>query len=136
MSDLSDWIHEHKCTYEIHPVLELSEGGPSHSGFELNLHAELAVPETMGPAAGKALDDIRDKLGEILESLIPKDAKAHIERAPFRRAIRFPKGAAGNPVVTRSVRIFHPDYAAMQPGDRERLRPTEERLMDLGFTRA
>lgn len=135
MSELSDWIHEHKCTYEIQPVVELGESGPGHVGFELNLHAELAVPETLGPEAGKALDEIRDKLGEILESLIPKDTRAHVERVPFRRAVRFPKAAVGNPLVTRSARIFHPDYAAMQPGDRERLRPTEERLTDLGFTR-
>jgi hypothetical protein len=136
MSELSAWIHEHKCTYDIQPVVELSEGGPSQSGFELHLHAELVVPETLGPAAGKALDEIRDKLGEILESLIPKDTKAHVERVPFRRSVRFPKGASGNPLVTRTARVFLPDYSAMQPGDREKLRPTEERLQDLGFTRA
>jgi hypothetical protein len=88
------------------------------------------VGETLGPETAKAFDEIRDKLGEILESLIPVDTKARIERAPFRRAVRFPKGAgknpsAGkNPIVTRTVRVFHPDYTAMEPGDREKLRPT------------
>jgi hypothetical protein len=133
---MSDWIHEHKCSYDIQPVVELGEGAPAQVGFELNLHAELPIGESLSPETGKALDEIRDRLGEILESLIPKDTKAHVERVPFRRSVRFPKGAAGNPLVTRTARVFLPDYAAMQPGDREKLRPTEDRLQDLGFSRA
>jgi hypothetical protein len=39
-------------------------------------------------------------------------------------------------MVTRSVRVFHPDYEAMKPGDREKFRPTEKRLEEMGFTRA
>jgi hypothetical protein len=39
-------------------------------------------------------------------------------------------------MVTRSVRVFHPDYAALQPSDREKLRPIEDRLAQIGFTRA
>jgi hypothetical protein len=136
MSETSEWVHEHKCKYDIQPIVELGEDGASHVGFELNLHAEIAVGETMGPETAKALDEIRDKLGEILESLIPKDAKARIERVPFRRAVRFPKGASGNPLVTRSARVFPADYAAVQPGDRDKFRPTEERLTDMGFSRA
>jgi hypothetical protein len=101
----------------------------------LNLHAELPVGETLSPEVAKDLDEIRDKLGDILESLVPKDTKARIERAPFRRAVRFPKGGK-NPMVTRTVRIFHPDYQAMKPGDREKFHPTEKRLEEMGFTRA
>jgi hypothetical protein len=135
VSELSDWIREHKCTYDIQPVVEIEEGGPTHLGYELNLHAELPVGETLTPAVGKDLDEIRDRLGEVLESLIPNDAKARIERAPFRRAVRFPKGGR-NPMVTRTVRVFHPGNEAMKPGDREKLQPTEHRLEDMGFTRA
>lgn len=136
MSETSSWIREHKCTYDIQPVVELEEGGPTHLGYELNLNAELPVGDTLNPELRKKLDEIRDRLGEILESLIPKDAKARIERAPFRRAVRFPKGAGKNPMVTRTVRVFHPDYSAVKPGDREKLHPTEKRLEEMGFTRA
>jgi hypothetical protein len=136
MSKTSDWIREHRCTYDIQPVVELEEGGPTHVGYELNLDAELAVGDTLGPEVGKKLDEIRDKLGDILEWLIPEDAKARIERAPFRRAVRFPKGAGKNPMVTRTVRVFHHDYQAMKPGDREKFHPTERRLEEMGFTRA
>jgi hypothetical protein len=132
---MSDWVRKHKCTYDIQPVVELEEGGANQLGYELNLHAELPVGETLTPEVGKNLDEIRDRLGDILESLIPKDTKAHIERAPFRRAVRFPKGGK-NPMVTRTVRVFHPDYSALQPGDREKLHPTEKRLEEMGFSRA
>lgn len=135
MSKTSDWVREHRCTYDIQSVVEIEEGGPTHLGYELHLHAELPVGETLTPEVGKSLDDIRDKLGEILESLIPKDAKARIELAPFRRAVRFPKGGK-NPMVTRTVRVLHPDNEAMKPGDREKFHPTEVRLEEMGFTRA
>src|SRR5262245_60596481 len=136
MTGTSDWVRQHKCKYDIQPVVEIEGNGPTHVGFEPNLHAELPVGDTLGPETGNTLDEIRDKLGEILESLIPKDSKAHIERVPFRRAVRFPKGAAGNPFVTRTVRVFLPEYAAVKPDDREKLRPTEDRLTEMGFTRA
>lgn len=134
MSETSEWIRKHKCTYDIQPVVEMEEGGPTHLGYELNLHAELPLGETLTPAVGKDLDEIRDRLGDVLESLIPKDTKARIEHAPFRRAVRFPKGGK-NPMVTRTVRVLHPDNEAMKPGDREKFHPTEERLEEMGFTR-
>ncbi|MGH9320704.1 MAG: hypothetical protein ACRD3V_12570, partial [Vicinamibacteria bacterium] len=136
MSEISDWIRKHKCTYEIQPILEMDEAGPTHLGYELNLHAELPIGETLTPEVGKTLDDIRDRLGEVMKSLIPKDAKARIEHAPFRRAVRFPKGAGKNPMVTRTVRVVHPDNEPMKPGDREKFHPTESRLEEMGFTRA
>jgi hypothetical protein len=135
-SERAEWVSRYKCTYDIQPVVELEEGAPTQLGFELNLHAELPLNEgALSAEAGKALDAVRDRLGEILESLIPKDAKARIERTPFRRSVRFSKGT-GRPMVTRSVRVFHPDYAALQPSDREKLRPIEDRLAQIGFTRA
>ncbi|MGH9320762.1 MAG: hypothetical protein ACRD3V_12865 [Vicinamibacteria bacterium] len=104
--------------------------------FELSLHAELPVGETITPELGKELDEIRDRLGDVLESLIPSDVKARMERVPFRRAVRFPKGGGKNPMVTRTARVFPADYAGVQPGDREKFGPTEKRLEEMGFTRA
>jgi hypothetical protein len=136
MSETSDWIRKHKCTYDIQSVVELEEGAAAHLGYELNLHAELPVGESLTKTDATNLDEIRDRLGEILESLIPTDTKARIERVPFRRAVRFPKGGGKNPMVTRTLRVFHPDYSALQPGDREKFYPTEKRLEEMGFTRA
>ena len=136
MSEHSDWIREHKCVYDIQTVVELEKGAATQVGFELNLHAELPIGEKLTPEVGKKLDEIRDRLGEILESLIPNDTKAKVERVPFRRSVRFPKGAGKNPMVTRTLRVFHPDYAALQPGDREKLHSTEKCLEEMGVTRA
>jgi hypothetical protein len=135
MTDLSKWVAAHRCTYDISPLIELDAGQPNHTGFELNLHAELPIGDTITPELGKDLDEVRDKLGEIFEMLIPKDAKARIERVPFRRSVRYPRGAGKHPIVTRTVRIFRPEYAALEAEDREKLGPTEERLAELGFTR-
>jgi hypothetical protein len=35
--------------------------------------------------------------------------------------------------VTRTVRIFHKDYAAVEPGDRPKLALAEKRLQEMGF---
>jgi hypothetical protein len=135
VSETTDWVREHKCTYDIQSVVELLKGELTQMGFELNLHAELPIGKTITPELSKVLDEVRDRLGDVIESLIPKDAKARIERTAFRRGVRFPKGG-GNPMVTRTVRVFHPDYSALEPGDREKLHPTEKRLEEMGFARA
>ena len=134
-TDMSEWIHQHRCSYEIQPVVEIEKGAPSQVGFELSVHAELPMGDSITPELGKDIDAIRDRLGEILESLIPSDAKARIARVPFRRAVRFLRGG-GKPVVTRTLRIFHPDYAAIQPDDRAKFAPTEKRLAEMGFKKA
>lgn len=137
MSEISNWIHEHRCTYDIQPIMEMNEGEAGLTGFEVNLHAEFPVGGTLTADDGKRLDKIRDKLGEILELLSPKESeKARFELVPFRRSLRFPGGAGKNPLVTRTVRIFHKDYAALEPGDREKLVPAERRLQEMGFKKA
>ena len=95
---------------------------------------ELPPSGKLTPEDGKRLDEIRDKLEEILELVVPKESeKARFELVPFRRSVRFPNGAGKNPLVTRTVRIFHEDYAAVEPGDRPKLAPAEKRLQEMGF---
>jgi hypothetical protein len=134
--ETAKWISDHRCTYEIQPVVEIAKGTAGQVGFELSLHAELPVGEALTPELAKEVDEIRDRLGDVLESLIPTDAKARIERVPFRRAFRFMHGSAKNPMVTRTLRVFHPDYSALRPDDRKKLAPTEKRLTEMGFRKA
>ena len=136
MTETSDWVVKHRCTYDIQAVMEMEKGESALVGFELNLHAELPMSGPITPEVGKKLDEIRDQLGEILKLLIPKDSdKVNVELAPFRRSVRFPQGS-GRPTVTRTARVFHKDYGAVEAGDRQKFGPTEERLTEMGFTRA
>ena len=60
---------------------------------------ELPPSGKLTPEDGKRLDEIRDKLEEILELLVPKESeKARFELVPFRRSVRFPGGAGKNPM--------------------------------------
>jgi hypothetical protein len=137
MTALSDWIEKHRCTYDIQPILEMDEGQAGHVGFELNVHAEFPVSAKLTADDGKRLDEIRDKLGEIIDLLVPKDSEdARFELVPFRRSVRFSSGAGKNPKVTRTVRIFHLDYAAVEPSDRQKLEPAERRLQEMGVQKA
>jgi hypothetical protein len=135
-SETGKWVAEHHCTYDIQPVVEMEKGAASQVGFELSVHAELPVGEALTPELAREVDAIRDRLRDILESLIPSDTKAHIERVPFRRAFRFMHGSGKHPMVTQTLRVFHPDYAAVRPDDRKKFAPTENRLTELGFKKA
>jgi hypothetical protein len=139
LNDTLVWIREHRCRYEIQALVEVVEGRPCHVGYEVNLHAELPelpIGEKITKEVISRVDELRDRLGEILESLIPKDVEATIQIVPFRPSVRYPKGLGKNPVVTRTARVFPPNYANVNPGDRENFGPTEERLTEMGFTKA
>jgi hypothetical protein len=139
VNDTLVWIREHRCRYDIQALVEVVEGRLCHVGYEVNLHAELPelpIGEKITKEVTSRVDELRDRLGEILESLIPKDVEATIQVAPFRPSVRYPKGLGKNPVVTRTARVFPPSYANVSPGDRENFRPTEERLTEMGFTKA
>lgn len=101
---------------------------------QINLERLFPVEQRAVLDHWNAVDENRNPIA-VLALGVP-DTKARIERAPFRRAVRFPKGAGKNPMVTRTVRVFHPDNEAMKPGDREKFHPTEMRLEEMGFTRA
>ena len=38
--ELSAWVVDNYCSYDIAPIVELREGDRTEVGFELNLHAE------------------------------------------------------------------------------------------------
>jgi hypothetical protein len=135
-SEVSAWIREHRCTYDIQPLVEKKRGRTIHVGYEVNLHAELPVTEQITEADARRVVAIRDRLGEILESLIPKDVEARIQRVPFRASVRFPRGTTKNPMVTRSAAVYPPNYASVEPGDREKFGPTEKCLREMGFKKA
>jgi hypothetical protein len=65
--------------------------------------------------------------------LAGKDARIEVD--PFEAAARLRPETQFAPEVLLSARLFHGSdlLAPVQPGDRERLKPLEERLHELGL---
>ena len=134
--ELSAWITDHHCSYDLAPIVELQEGDRAEVGFELNLHAELPWKGESTPELRAKATEIREKLTELVNALVPQASeKARFEIAPFRRSVRF-AGGGGLPKMTRTVRIFHRDFRNVEPEDRAKFGPFEERLRSLGFKRS
>ena len=134
--ELSAWIVDNHCSYDIAPIVELQHGDRTEVGFELNLHAELPWEGESTPELRAKAEEIREKLTALVDVLVPKESeKTRFEIVPYKAAARF-LGGHGRPKLTRAVRIFHADYHAVAPEDRATFGPFEERLRSLGFKRA
>jgi hypothetical protein len=134
--ELSAWVVDNHCSYELVPIVELQHGDRTEVGFELNLHAELPWEGESTPELRAKAEEIREKLTELVDVLIPKDSEnARFDIVPYQPAFRF-LGGRGLPKLTRTVRIFHSDFRNVDPEDRAKFGPFEERLRSLGFKRA
>ncbi len=70
------------------------------------LYAELPWKAKFTPELRAKAEEIREKLTELVDVLVPKDSeKVRFEIAAYRRAVRFARGT-GLPQLTRTVRIF------------------------------
>lgn len=129
------WAEEAKAAWELRPLVEMSKGAQVQVGFGLELYVRL--PEAPPGSERLAAVEARwDRLREIAESLLPlAGTDARLEVDPFEAASRLRPETQFAPEVLLSARLFHgPNLLApVQPGDRERLRPIEERLNELGL---
>ena len=131
----SKWIQDHRCAYDIRPIVELRTGDRADVGFEVNLSACLPWEGNLTPEFREEVAQIEKKLREIMKALVPKEsAEARFEIAPTRPAVRFPHGG-NEPEVTVTVRVYHKDYGLVQAGDRGKFQDTEKLLQSLGFRR-
>jgi hypothetical protein len=135
-SDASAWIREHRCTYDIQPLVDKKHGRAIEVGYDLNLHAELPVTGRITMEDARRVEAIRERLREILECLIPKDVEARIQRVFFGWSVRSRRGTSKSLVVIRSALVFLTNYESVELGHRERFAPMENRLREMGFTRA
>jgi len=128
------WAQQVKAAWELTPLIELERGEQVQVGFELSLFAR-APPEVL-PGREAAVSTLWDRMREIAESLVPvAGPDARIEVDPFEDADRLRPETQFAPEVLLSARLFHGSdlLAPVKPGDRERLRPLEDRLHDLGL---
>ena len=114
--ELSAWITDNHCSYDIAPIVELQEGDRAEVGFELNLHAELPWKGESTPELRAKATEIREKLTELVNALVPQASeKARFEIAPFRRAVRFAVSFR-QPCVAGGVRSCGPPVVASSGG--------------------
>jgi hypothetical protein len=136
-AELAQWVRDNHCSYDITPIIELQHGDQTEVGFELNLHAELPWRGESTPELREKAEEIKTKLAELVDALVPKESEAaRIEIVPFRgRAVRFAHGA-GLPLMSRTVRIFRKDFSHVEPEDRAKFHPFEAELHSIGFKKA
>ena len=130
------WAQLSKASWEVTPHIEMERGAQVQVGFELGLYAR--VPAELAPGADdqSANEGIWDRLREIAESLVPlAGADGRIEVDPFEAAARLRPETQFAPEVLLSARLFHGSdlLAPVRAGDRERLKPLEDRLHELGL---
>jgi len=130
------WAQQAKAAWEVAPLIELERGTPVQVGFELELYAR--VPTEIPPSEERqdAVEALWDRLREIAESLLPlAGADGRIEVDPFEAAARLRPETQFTPEVLLSARLFHGSdlLVPVKEGDRERLKPLEDRLHELGL---
>jgi hypothetical protein len=130
------WAQQAKAAWEISPLIELERGAQVQVGFELSLYARVPVGLPAGSDREDASEGIWDRMREIAESLVPlAGPDARIEVDPFEAAARLRPETQFAAEVLLSARLFHGSdlLAPVRTGDRERLKPLEDRLHDLGL---
>lgn len=130
------WAGEVKAAWEVTPLIEMEKGAAVQVGFELNLFAR--VPEGLppGPERQAGVETLWDRMREIAESLVPlAGPDARIEVDPYEAAARLRPETQFAPEMLLSARLYHGSnlLAPIEPGDRELLKPLEERLHELGL---
>jgi hypothetical protein len=129
------WAAEVKAAWELTPLIEMERGAPVQVGFELSLFARVPVGVPAGPERQAAVERLWDRLREVAESLLPlTGTDGRIEVDPYEAAARLRPETQFAPEVLLSARLFHGSnlLAPVDPGERERLKPLEDRLREIG----
>ncbi len=135
-ADCRTWAQQARAAWEVTPLIEMEEGAPVQVGFELELYARVPTEIPLSGERPDAGEAIWDRLREIAESLLPlAGADARIEVDPFEAATRLRPETQFTPEILLSARLFHGAdlLVPVEEGDRERLKPLEDRLHELGL---
>jgi hypothetical protein len=130
------WAQEAKAAWELAPLLEQRKDDRIQVGFELTLYARMPAGAPPGPERQAAVERLWDRLRDVAESLLPlAGADARIEVDPFEAAARLRPETQFAPEILLSARVFHGAdlLVPVREGDREQLKPLEDRLHELGL---
>jgi hypothetical protein len=136
LAECRTWAEQAKAAWEVTPLIEMERGAQIQVGFELNLYARIPTDVPPGPKREAAFEALWERLREIAESLLPLAGQdARIEVDPFEAAARLRPETQFAPEMLLSARLFHGSdlLRPVEPGERERLKPLEEHLLDLGL---
>ena len=130
------WAQQARAAWEVTPLLEQRKGERIQVGFELNLFARMPTEIPPGPERQAAVERLWDRLREIAESLLPlAGVDGRIDVDPFEAAARLRPETQFAPEILLSARLFHGAdlLVPVDEGDREQLKPLEDRLHELGL---
>jgi hypothetical protein len=130
------WAQQVKAAWEVSPLLEQRKGERIQVGFELTLFARIPLAIPPGSEREAAIEKLWDRLREISESLLPLvGADGRLEVEPFEAAACLRPETQFAPELQLKARLFHGSdlQSPVQEGDRERLKPVEDRLHELGL---
>jgi hypothetical protein len=135
-ADCRTWAQRAKAAWEVTPLVEMERGAPVQVGFELSLYARVPDDLRPGPDREAATERIWDRMREIAESLVPlAGTDARVEVDPFEAADRLRPETQFAPEILLTARLFHGSdlLQPVEPGEREQLKPLEDRLHELGL---
>jgi hypothetical protein len=130
------WAQEAKAAWELRPLVDQQKGERIQVGFEIDLYARLPIDVPPGPQRQASAERLWDRLREIAEQLLPvAGVDGRLEVDPYEAAARLRPETQFAPEMLLTARLFHgSDHrVAVKEGDRERLKPLEDRLHDLGL---
>jgi len=129
------WAKDRKACWEIVPLVEKHREDLLQVGFDLSLFAR--IPDL--PAGDERFAEVHaiwDRLRDIALSLAPLLAgDGRIDVDPFEEAGRLRPETQFAPEIMLQARLFHSSdyFTPASAADRERLRPIEARLGELGL---
>jgi hypothetical protein len=133
-AEIRAWVEERRVSWDITRLVEMHEGASVQVGFTLNLYAR--VPTEIPPSSERrsAAIAIWDRLRSIVDSLAQQQPEGtDIEIGPYDAEELFRRETGFKAEVSLEARIVH-EKGHFQPlDDRDRLRPIEERLRELGL---
>jgi hypothetical protein len=127
------WAEKNRAAWDLTRLVEMHQGKPVQVGYTLTLYARMPSEIPPSPERREAVIATWDRLRDIADALVPPEPPGiEIEVGPFDAEERFRRENGFRPEVSLEARIVHRD---LDPGadDRDRLRPLEGRLRELGL---
>jgi len=129
------WAREHKVCYEVRPLIQKDGDELVQVGFEFEIAARL--PKAAGPGGSRQqmTQHLLRAMAQLVHRVFPAEGEvARFELAPLQPVAQLRRETGFQPEVRRVVQVYRKrDYwQEVAEGDRQRLRPLERRLRELG----